>query len=71
MIFAGLVAVPMLAPLFGLILSLALFVAWLLLVLLRQRPWPSLVTTAITVGAIYAIFVWWLRVPLPTGLLGI
>jgi hypothetical protein len=32
---------------------------------------PSLVTVALTTGLIYAIFVLWLRVPLPTGVLGI
>jgi putative tricarboxylic transport membrane protein len=70
-ITTALAAIPILAPFLGLVTALALFVAFLLLVVLRQRLWPSLTTLAITVGVVYAIFVWWLRVPLPTGVLGI
>ncbi|HSA88607.1 MAG TPA: tripartite tricarboxylate transporter TctB family protein [Burkholderiales bacterium] len=69
--FAGLVAAPLLAPLVGLVLALAAFVAFLLLVVLRQALWPSLTTVAITIGLVYAIFVGWLGVPLPKGMLGI
>ena len=71
LVFAGLVAVPLLAALLGLVLALAAFVAFLLLVVLRQALWPSLATVAITVGLVYAIFVGWLGVPLPKGVLGI
>lgn len=70
LILAGLVAVPLLSSVLGLILALALFIAFLLLVVLRQRVVPSLATLAVTIGLIYAIFVVWLRVPLPTGMLG-
>ena len=70
-IFAGLAAVPLLAPLLGLVPSLALLVAFVLLFVLRQALWPSLATVAITAGLIYAIFVAWLGVPLPRGLLGL
>ena len=70
-IFAGLVAVPLLAPLLGLVPSLALLVAFVLLFVLRQALWPSLIAVAVTMGLIYAIFVAWLGVPLPTGLLGL
>jgi hypothetical protein len=70
-IFAGLVAVPLLAPLLGLVPALALLVAFVLLFVLRQALWPSLVATAITAGLIYAIFVGWLGVPLPKGALGL
>lgn len=71
LIFGSLVAVPIVSPLLGLVPALALFVAFLLLVVLRQRLWPSLATLAVTIGLVYAIFVWWLRVPLPAGALGI
>jgi hypothetical protein len=71
MVFAGLVTVPVLAPLLGLVLALTAFVAFLLLVVLRQALWPSLVTVGVTVGLVYAIFVGWLGVPLPKGVLGI
>lgn len=71
MILGGLVAVPVLSPLIGLVAALALFVAYLLLAVLRQPLWPSLATLAITVGVVYGIFVGWLGVPLPKGVLGI
>ena len=71
MILGGLVAVPLVSPLLGLVPALALFVAFLLLVVLRQRLWPSLATLAVTSGLVYAIFVGWLGVPLPKGILGI
>lgn len=70
-IFAGLVAVPLIAPLVGLVPALTLFVAYLLLVPLRQPLWPSLATAAITAGLVYAVFVGWLGVALPKGFLGI
>jgi len=70
-ILGALAAVPLLSPLVGLVLALALFVAFLLLAVLRQPLWPSLATVAITVGLVYAIFVGWLGVPLPKGLAGI
>jgi putative tricarboxylic transport membrane protein len=71
MILGGLAAVPLVSPLLGLVPSLALFVAFLLLAVLRQPLWPSLATLAITVGVVYGIFVGWLGVPLPKGVLGI
>jgi putative tricarboxylic transport membrane protein len=70
-ILAGLVAVPILSFWFGLVPSLVLFVAFLLLAVLRQPLWPSLATLAITIGVVYGIFVGWLNVPLPKGILGI
>jgi hypothetical protein len=71
MVFAGLIAVPLFTPLLGLVLALAAVVAFLVLVVLRRALWPSLVTVAVTVGLVYAIFVGWLGVPLPRGVLGI
>jgi putative tricarboxylic transport membrane protein len=71
MILGGLVGVPLLSPLAGLVPALALFVAYLLLAVLRQPLGPSLATLAVTVGLVYGIFVGWLGVPLPKGILGI
>lgn len=71
LVLAGLAAVPLLSPLLGLVPALALFVGFLLLVVLRQPVWPSLATIAITAVLVYGIFVGWLRVPLPRGILGI
>jgi hypothetical protein len=70
-IFAALVAVPLLAPLLGLLPALALLVLFVVLAVLRQRLWPSLATAALTIGLIYAIFVGWLGVALPKGPLGL
>ncbi len=69
--FGGLVAVPIVAPFLGMIVAMVLFMAFLLLVVLRQRPGPSLAAIAITGGLVYAIFVHWLGVALPKGALGI
>jgi hypothetical protein len=70
-ISGALAMVPLLSPLVGLVLALALFVAFLLLAVLRQPLWPSLATVSITIGLVYAIFVGWLGVPLPKGMIGI
>jgi putative tricarboxylic transport membrane protein len=69
-VLAGLVAVPLMAPLVGLVAALALFVGFLLLFVLRQPLWQSLATVLITIGLVYGIFVAWLGVALPTGVLG-
>ncbi len=65
--FAGLVAVPILAPLLGLVVSGVLFMTFLLLVVLQRPLLPSLATVAITGGVVQVIFVWWLGLPLPSG----
>ena len=70
-IFGALTMVPFLSSLVGLVLALALFIAFLLLAVLRQPLWPSLATVGITIGLVYAIFVGWLGVPLPKGMIGI
>jgi putative tricarboxylic transport membrane protein len=68
LIFVGLIAVPIVSPVAGLVAALALFVAFLLLLVLRQPLWPSLATVAVTAGLVYAVFVGWLGVPLPKGI---
>jgi uncharacterized membrane protein YhdT len=52
-------------PLVGMVPMLVLFMAFMLLVVLRQRVLPSLITVFVVVGFIYTIFVRWLQVPLP------
>ncbi len=69
-VLGGLIAVPLIAPPMGLVAALALFVGFLLLFVLRQPLWPSLATVLITIGLVYGIFVAWLGVALPTGVLG-
>lgn len=68
--FGGLVAIALLTPLLGMVPSVVLFIAFLLLVVLRRPLWPSLATVAITGGVIQGIFVWWLGLPLPVGAIG-
>ena len=65
--FAGLLAVPILSPLVGMVISAVLFIIFLLLVVLQRPLLPSLATVAITGGVIQLIFVWWLGLPLPLG----
>jgi hypothetical protein len=68
--FAGLLAIPILSPMLGMVPIVMLFMAFLLFVVLRRPLLPSLLTVGVTGGAIYAIFVWWLGVALPVGPLG-
>jgi hypothetical protein len=60
-------ALAVAAPVIGMVAAVALLMAFLLLVVLRQPLVPSLVTTAIVAIGIEAIFVRWLGVPLPTS----
>ena len=69
--FGGLVTIPLVAPVLGLFVAIVLFMGFLLIAVLHQRIAPSLVTIAITGGVVYGIFVLWLGVALPKGLLGI
>jgi hypothetical protein len=69
--YVSLVALVLLAPVLGMVASAVLFMTFLLLVVLRRPIVPSLLTVALTAGLIYAVFVWWLGVHLPTGVVGI
>lgn len=55
-------------PFVGMVPLAGLFMLFMLLVVLRQRPVPSLITTAIVVVGLKLIFVRWLAVPLPAPL---
>ncbi len=68
--FPGLAAFAASSPVLGMMPSAALFMAFLLIVVQRRRLLPSLATTVITAGLIYAVFVRWLGVRLPTGIAG-
>jgi putative tricarboxylic transport membrane protein len=70
-VFAALVAFVALAPWLGMLPAAALFVAFLLLVVLRQPPIQSLAAAGITIGLIYTVFVWWLDLRIPVGFAGI
>ena len=68
---AGLIFCVPLAPYTGFIAVAFLFMMGMMLGILRRRFVPSLLTAACTGGLIYVVFVWWLKVALPAGPLGI
>jgi len=60
-----------LTPILGMIPAGFLLMLALLLLILRRPPLPSLVTSVVSIALVYAIFVAWLHVPLPKGVLGV
>lgn len=68
---AGLWAVVAATPLLGLMTPIALFVAFMLLAVLRRPLGPSLITTGLTMGLIWGVFVGWLAIAVPRGPFGI
>jgi hypothetical protein len=67
----GLWAVVAAAPVLGLVASAVLFMLYLLLAVERRRLLPSLLTTTITMVLVYGVFVAWLGIAFPKGLLGV
>ncbi len=68
---AALVVAALLVPLLGLLGSLLVLSVFISAVV-EKRGWlPSLVVSFLAVAAVYGIFVGFLGVPLPTGLIGI
>jgi putative tricarboxylic transport membrane protein len=55
----------------GFVLGSALFVALLLILVLRRPPLPSLATAIVTAVLVQGVFVWWLETPLPKSMIGI
>lgn len=68
---AGLWTVVVIAPILGLVSTAVLFMLFLLLVVERRRVLPSLFTTAVTTALIYGVFVAWLGIAFPKGMLGV
>ena len=70
-VFVALVVAVLLVPLLGFLVSffvLSLFISGVV----ERRPWvPSAVISLCAVLLVYAVFVLFLSVPLPTGLIGI
>lgn len=62
---AGMVALPLGTPLIGLVPMLMVFAAFMLIVVLRQRPLPTVITTLVIGVGLHLIFLRWLAVPLP------
>ena len=71
MVSAGLAVAALLVPVLGLLGSLLLLSVFISAIV-ERRPWiPSLVVSFLAVAAVYGVFVGFLGVPLPTGLIGI
>ncbi len=70
-VFVALVVACLLVPLLGFLVSffvLSLFIS----AVVERRAWlPSLIVSFVAVAAVYGVFIGFLGVPLPTGLLGI
>ena len=62
----GLLAVPL-----GFVGTAGLFMLAVLVPVLRQAILPSLIATGLTVGLIWGVFVAWLGIALPKGVLGL
>lgn len=68
---AGLWLMVVAVPFLGFIASGIVFCLFLLLLIEKRPLVPSLATTAIAVGIVYGVFVAWLGISLPQGMLGI
>ena len=69
--FAGIIAFVLAAPWLGFVVTTALFVVALLLIVERRPLLPSLVSGLVTAALIHAIFIAWLSIALPKGILGV
>ena len=69
--FAGIIAFVLAAPGLGFVVTTALFVVALLLIVERRPLLPSLVSGLVTAALIHAIFIAWLSIALPKGILGV
>lgn len=64
-------ATVLLVPLLGFMLAFAAMLVVVAVVVERRKILPSIAVSVITLAATYAVFVLFLRVPLPQGILGI
>ena len=64
-------ATVVLVPLLGFMLAFAAMLLVIAVVVERRKMLPSVMVSVLTLAATYAIFVLFLRVPLPQGILGI
>lgn len=71
MVIGIILATVLLVPILGFLLAFALMLIVIAVVVERRRLLPSILVSAIALAAAYGIFVMFLRVPLPTGILGI
>lgn len=65
MTIAAMIAMGLIAPVIGMVAAVAVFIGFMLVVVLRQALLPSIVTAAVVAGTIELVFVRWLGVALP------
>jgi hypothetical protein len=70
-VLVALAVAALLVPLLGFLVSFFLFSLFVSAVVERRAWLPSLIVSAVAIAAVYGVFVGFLGVPLPTGLLGI
>lgn len=70
-VFASLVVAVLLIPVLGFLASFFLLSVFISAIVERRAWVPSIAVSLIAVLAVYAVFVLFLNVPLPTGLIGI
>jgi hypothetical protein len=70
-VFASLVVAVLLVPVLGFLVAFFLLSVFISAVVERRAWLPSIIVSLVAVLAVYAVFVLFLNVPLPTGLLGI
>lgn len=70
-VYGALIGFLVLTPVLGMIPAICVFLAVVMIGVLRQPLVGSLVAVGVTTGLIYIIFVRWLALPLPTGVLGL
>jgi hypothetical protein len=70
-VFVALVVAALLVPVLGFLGSFFLLSVFISAVVERRAWIPSLIVSFVAVAAVYGVFVGFLGVPLPTGLLGI
>lgn len=64
-------AAAMLVPLIGLLLSMGLLILAITIGVERMKPLSAIAVTAIALACVWLVFALGLRVPFPTGLLGV
>ncbi|MDP3258559.1 tripartite tricarboxylate transporter TctB family protein [Bosea sp. (in: a-proteobacteria)] len=70
LVLAAIVGFPVLSPVLGMIPAVGAVLAFVTVVALRQPVANSLIAVAVTTGLAYLIFVRWLGMALPRGVLG-
>lgn len=71
LVFSAIVIFIALVPWLGFVVATVLFALAMLLGVERKPLLPSIFTAAITAGLIQSVFVWWLSIPLPKGIVGL